>query len=79
MYLHFEEEKASKKSMTKAEKLAAKEEKEKLEAPYKECKLDGRVEKVGNFRIEPPGLFKGRGQHPKKGCLKVRLILRIMS
>lgn len=42
-----------------------------LEAPYRECVLDGRKEKVGNFRIEPPGLFRGRGEHPKKGCLKV--------
>jgi DNA topoisomerase-1 len=34
--------------------------------------LDGRKEKVGNFRVEPPGLFLGRGEHPKKGSLKVR-------
>lgn len=20
---------------------------------------------VGNFRVEPPGLFRGRGEHPK--------------
>ncbi|KAG8989889.1 DNA topoisomerase 1 [Tulasnella sp. JGI-2019a] len=73
MYLYFEEDKAKKKTMTKAEKQASKEEKEMLEAPYKECVLDGRTEKVGNFRIEPPGLFKGRGQHPKKGCLKNRV------
>ncbi|RHY27951.1 hypothetical protein DYB32_006408 [Aphanomyces invadans] len=28
------------------------------------------LEKVGNFRIEPPGLFRGRGEHPKTGTLK---------
>ena len=28
--------------------------------------------KIGNFRIEPPGLFRGRGEHPKQGCLKTR-------
>jgi hypothetical protein len=33
--------------------------------------LDGRKEKIGNFRVEPPGLFRGRGEHPKKGFLKV--------
>lgn len=38
---------------------------------YKTCLLDGRKEKVGNFRVEPPGLFRGRGDHPKKGALKV--------
>ncbi|CAG8727243.1 146_t:CDS:2, partial [Ambispora leptoticha] len=28
---------------------------------------------VGNFRIEPPGLFRGRGKHPKTGKLKLRV------
>jgi hypothetical protein len=28
---------------------------------------------VGNFRIEPPGLFRGRGDHPKTGKLKKRV------
>lgn len=27
---------------------------------------------VGNFRVEPPGLFRGRGEHPKMGMIKVR-------
>ena len=35
--------------------------------------LDGRREKVGNFRIEPPSLFRGRGAHPKTGSLKHRV------
>ena len=33
--------------------------------------LDGHKEKVGNFKVEPPGLFRGRGEHPSKGALKV--------
>ena len=28
---------------------------------------------VGNFRVEPPGLFRGRGEHPKMGKLKKRV------
>lgn len=28
---------------------------------------------VGNFRVEPPGLFRGRGEHPKMGMLKRRI------
>ncbi len=71
MYEYFEEEKAKKKSMTAAEKKEAKAARDALEAPYTHCTLDGRKEKVGNFRVEPPGLFRGRGDHPKKGCLKV--------
>lgn len=59
--------------MTKEEKKKAKEEKDALEKPYKTCLIDGREEIVGNFRLEPPGLFRGRGQHPKKGKLKKRI------
>jgi len=35
--------------------------------------VDGVREKVGNFKVEPPGLFRGRGDHPKAGVLKKRL------
>ena len=28
---------------------------------------------MGNFRVEPPGLFRGRGEHPKMGKLKARI------
>ena len=42
-----------------------------MEEPYLYAIVDGRKEKVGNFRIEPPGLFRGRGDHPKTGRLKV--------
>lgn len=31
---------------------------------------------VGNFRIEPPGLFRGRGEHPKMGKIKKRIYPR---
>ena len=31
---------------------------------------------VGNFRVEPPGLFRGRGEHPKMGKLKRRIYPR---
>ncbi|WVQ73063.1 hypothetical protein IAR50_002626 [Cryptococcus sp. DSM 104548] len=73
MFEYFEKEKEKKKAMTKDEKKAIKEEKDKLEAPYLYANVDGRQEKLGNFRAEPPGLFKGRGEHPKKGTVKNRL------
>ncbi|KAL9556926.1 hypothetical protein MBANPS3_001637 [Mucor bainieri] len=69
----FEQDKEKKKAMTKEEKLRAKEEKTKAEEPYLYALVDGRKEKVGNFRIEPPGLFRGRGSHPKTGRLKKRV------
>lgn len=31
---------------------------------------------VGNFRVEPPGLFRGRGDHPKMGQYKRRIYPR---
>ena len=29
---------------------------------------------MGNYNMEPPGLFRGRGEHPKTGCLKRRCV-----
>jgi DNA topoisomerase-1 len=75
MYEHFETEREKKKSMTKAEKAEAKKEKDAIEKSFITCLVDGRVEKVGNFRLEPPGLFRGRGEHPKKGTLKVGFLI----
>jgi DNA topoisomerase IB len=75
MFEHFEAEKAKKKALSTAEKKEIKKAKDEAEAKYTTCLLDGRKEKVGNFRVEPPGLFRGRGDHPRKGALKVfRLI-----
>jgi DNA topoisomerase-1 len=71
MWEYFEAKKEEKKKLSKEEKLALKKEKDELEAKYKTCLLDGRKENIGNFRIEPPGLFRGRGKHPKTGKLKV--------
>ncbi|KAK3180614.1 DNA topoisomerase 1 [Lecanicillium sp. MT-2017a] len=61
------------KNLSKAEKEAAKAEKDKLEGPYLYCMWDGRKQKVGNFRVEPPSLFRGRGEHPKTGRVKTRV------
>ncbi|CAA7409542.1 unnamed protein product [Spirodela intermedia] len=66
-------EKEKKKQMTAAEKKALKEEKMQQEEKYMWAVVDGVKEKVGNFRVEPPGLFRGRGEHPKMGKLKRRI------
>jgi DNA topoisomerase-1 len=62
-----------KKARSTAEKKADKAVKDELEAPYTTCVWDGRKEQVGNFRVEPPGLFRGRGAHPKTGKVKRRV------
>lgn len=43
------------------------------EERYKEAIVDGKVQAVGNFRIEPPGIFLGRGCHPLAGKIKKRI------
>ncbi|KAF9227320.1 hypothetical protein BS17DRAFT_727433 [Gyrodon lividus] len=73
MFEYFEAEKAKKKAFSAAEKKELKKQKDTMEEKYTTCLLDGRKEKVGNFRVEPPGLFRGRGDHPKKGALKFRV------
>ncbi|KAF8469595.1 hypothetical protein BDZ91DRAFT_655281, partial [Kalaharituber pfeilii] len=73
IFNYYEAKRNEKKNMSAAEKKALKLEKEKQEEPYQWCYLDGRKEKVGNFRIEPPALFRGRGEHPKTGRVKRRV------
>ncbi|CAK9321786.1 unnamed protein product [Citrullus colocynthis] len=73
IYDWYQTEKEKKKQMTTEEKKALKEEKLKQEEKYMWAILDGVKEKVGNFRVEPPGLFRGRGEHPKMGKLKRRI------
>lgn len=51
-----------------------KEEKDEMQKEYGVAVVDGHKEKIGNFRIEPPGLFRGRGTHPKMGMLKRRVM-----
>ncbi|XP_022753083.1 DNA topoisomerase 1 beta-like isoform X3 [Durio zibethinus] len=67
------QEKEKKKQMSSEEKKALKEDKLKQEEKYMWAIVDGVKEKVGNFRVEPPGLFRGRGEHPKMGKLKRRI------
>ncbi|CAI9108346.1 OLC1v1007916C1 [Oldenlandia corymbosa var. corymbosa] len=49
------------------------EERLKQEVKYMGAIVDGVKVKVGNFRVESPGLFRGRGEHPKMGKLRTRI------
>lgn len=51
-----------------------KEENERLLKEYGYCVMDNHKERIANFKIEPPGLFRGRGNHPKMGMLKRRIM-----
>ena len=65
--------KEEKKNLSKEEKDKIKEQKDKLEEKFKTAIVDGKEQAVGNFRMEPPGIFLGRGCHPKAGKIKKRI------
>ena len=73
IFEHVDAERQAKKALPTAEKKKAKVEKDEKEGPFLFCMWDGRRQKVGNFRVEPPGLFRGRGEHPKTGKWKKRI------
>jgi len=74
IFHYYDAQREAKKALPAAEKKALKAAKDAAEAPYMYCLWDGRKQKVGNFRVEPPGLFRGRGEHPKTGKVKTRVL-----
>uniref|UniRef100_A0A3B5LI99 DNA topoisomerase I n=1 Tax=Xiphophorus couchianus TaxID=32473 RepID=A0A3B5LI99_9TELE len=70
---YFKAQSEARKQMSKEEKQKIKEENERILQEYGFCIMDNHKERIGNFRIEPPGLFRGRGDHPKMGMLKRRI------
>lgn len=74
IYEHYEADRAAKKALPAAEKKRLKAERDEIEAPYMWCLWDGRKQKVGNYKVEPPSLFRGRGEHPKTGHVKKRVM-----
>lgn len=70
---HIIDTKEKANNISKEEKLKIKEKKDKNEEKFKFAKINGVDEPAGNFRIEPPGIFLGRGCHPKAGVIKYRV------
>ncbi|KPA82439.1 DNA topoisomerase IB large subunit [Leptomonas pyrrhocoris] len=73
IYQWYLREREKKQTRTREEKKAIKQQQDAEAEPYRYCVWDGRQEQVANFRVEPPGLFRGRGKHPLMGKLKVRV------
>ena len=69
----YDADREAKKALSKEDKKKIKADKDEMEAPFIYCTWDGKKQKVGNFRVEPPGLFRGRGDHPKTGMVKSRV------
>ncbi|XP_068019305.1 DNA topoisomerase I, mitochondrial isoform X2 [Melanerpes formicivorus] len=74
IHKYFVDKSEARKALSKEEKQKLKEEADKIQEEYGYCILDGHREKIGNFKTEPPGLFRGRGNHPKMGMLKKRIM-----
>ena len=53
---------------------ATAEEKQNIQLHMGYLLIDGNLQKAGNYTVEPPSLFRGRGLHPKMGTVKVRFI-----
>ena len=70
---HILSHKEAKANMSKEEKEKIKEQKDKFEEKFKVAIVDGKEQPTGNFRIEPPGIFLGRGCHPLAGKIKERV------
>lgn len=65
--------KEDRQNLSKEDKTLLKEQKDEEQSIYKNAIIDGKKQPVGNFNIEPPGIFIGRGCHPKMGKLKKRI------
>jgi DNA topoisomerase-1 len=68
--------KEKQKTLSKQQKEKAKIEKEKHTEKYRIAMVDDAPQPVGNFMIEPPGIFLGRGCHPLLGRVKPRVEAR---
>ena len=70
---YLDKKKEKMKSRTPEEKKADKEKRQKLMDYYGWALVDGSCEKMANFLVEPPGLFRGRGEQPLTGTIKKRI------
>lgn len=70
---HLEEQKIIRKAISDQERKANKDDRNKAMFKFGFAQVDGHIEKVGNYNMEPPGAFRGRGEHPKMGKLKSRV------
>ncbi len=70
---HLNEQKMVKKAITDEERKMNKNVKNEAMFKFGYSLVDNHLEKVGNYNMEPPGAFRGRGEHPKMGKLKQRV------
>eukprot|EP00792_Barthelona_sp_PAP020_P012385 TRINITY_DN7038_c1_g1_i1.p1 TRINITY_DN7038_c1_g1~~TRINITY_DN7038_c1_g1_i1.p1 ORF type:complete len:847 (+),score=254.21 TRINITY_DN7038_c1_g1_i1:194-2542(+) len=71
---HVNELREIRKNRTKQEKDEIKEANALLREKYGIAIVDGERQEIGQFTVEPPGLFRGRGDHPLAGSIKARIM-----
>ena len=62
-----------KKERPREERKQEIEERQAYERGFRYCLIDGLREKIEPIAVEPPSIFKGRGEHPHVGMLKRRI------
>lgn len=73
VWVEKERERKKEERKTAEFKKHAKEEKARLDSLYGFALVNGYKEVVGNYKVEIPGLFRGRAAHPKTGRIKKRI------
>ncbi|CAI2362628.1 unnamed protein product [Moneuplotes crassus] len=71
---HIEKTREERNNRPREEKKREREENAKLDAHFRYCIIDGEKERVNTVMVEPPGIFRGRGEHPHAGKLKSRIL-----
>lgn len=74
IYDHIMKIRERNKNKTQEEKKVDKEKKQKLLEYYGYALIDGVCERMSNYQVEPPGIFRGRGEHPLSGKIKSRIL-----
>ena len=74
IYDHIQKIRERNKNKSSEEKKIEKEKKQKIMEGYGYAVIDGVCEKISNYLVEPPGIFRGRGEHPLSGKIKPRIV-----
>jgi DNA topoisomerase I len=72
IHKHVMQQREQRRNRSKEEKAAERVLRQEEMEKYGYAMVDGRREKMASFRVEPPGLFLGRGDHPLTGKIKRR-------
>lgn len=73
IFNHYESIRESELDVSSEEKQRIRQEELERVKKYKTCIINGHEEVVSNFLVTPPGLFQGKGEHPKAGKVRERI------